>query len=321
MKGKKFLIILGILLLCILVAYNLYVFINKKNILKYTKNSIEELGYSLNDIENIDVQHFFINKILGYNEWKISVVFKKKNNITFWYSYRDNQIVFEGVSSELMLDKEDVMKYSQEFKTGRFLDIDNEKYAFKAKVLENNGNSNIWVKVLEDSELFKKNETVNVYVKNYKFLNINYTEDMYLVIYFDGNIEETYPPKITSSSIGVEMPPISIETKKDTIESNGLTIIIKNNSDSTYYYGPEYQIEKLENGKFVPFEPKEILNWNSVLYSIKASEEKEEIINLTYGYDKLENGIYRLARLFTSEENIASSANVSEKFYAEFEIK
>ena len=68
MKNKKVLIILGILLLCIVVAYNLYVFISKKNILKYTKNSIEELGYSVNDIEKIEVQHFFINKILGYNE-------------------------------------------------------------------------------------------------------------------------------------------------------------------------------------------------------------------------------------------------------------
>ena len=36
--------------------------------------------------------------------------FKKKNNITFWYSYRDNQIIFEGVSSEPMLDKDDVIK-------------------------------------------------------------------------------------------------------------------------------------------------------------------------------------------------------------------
>lgn len=217
--------------------------------------------------------------------------------------------------------KDEDLKYIIEI-TEKYIKLeDNNKYSFKAKVLENNGNSNLLVKVLEDSELFKKNETVNVYIKNYKFLNIYYTEDMYLEIFFDGNVEETYPPNISTSSIGVMMPPVSIETKKDTIANNELTIIIKNNSNQTYHYGPQYQIEKFENGKFVIVESKENLVWNSVLYNLKANEEREEIVNLNYGYDKLENGIYRLVRKFTSEENITSSANVAEEFYVEFEIK
>lgn len=114
---------------------------------------------------------------------------------------------------------------------------------------------------------------------------------------------------------------LSISIKENSLTNEGMILIIKNNSNQIYHYGPEYSLEKYENGEFVTFEPKEILSWNSVLYNIKVDEEKEEVIDWTYGYDKLKDGKYRLVRHFTLEENITSSANVSEEFFVEFEIK
>ena len=113
---------------------------------------------------------------------------------------------------------------------------------------------------------------------------------------------------------------ILMTIKNNTLTNSGLTLLMKNNTDQTYYYGPQYSLEKYENGKYVSFEPKETLVWNAILYNIKTNEEKEETIDWTYGYDKLKSGKYRLVRYFTSEENLPYSSNVAEKIYIEFDI-
>lgn len=83
-----------------------------------------------------------------------------------------------------------------------------------------------------------------------------------------------------------------MDIKKDTLTNSGMILIIKNNADQTYHYGPQYSLEKYENGEFITYKPKETLTWNSILFNIKVGEEK-----LIY------------------------SSNVAEKFYVEFEIK
>ena len=66
--------------------------------------------------------HSYLNKLLSYNEWRISVEFEKEPEILFWFTYRDNKIVFQGVSSEPMLDKESILDYSERFKKGTLLE-------------------------------------------------------------------------------------------------------------------------------------------------------------------------------------------------------
>ena len=114
---------------------------------------------------------------------------------------------------------------------------------------------------------------------------------------------------------------ISISIKEGTLTKKGITLIIKNNAKQNYFYGSQYYLEKEENWTFNVYEPKEILSWNDVLYSLKSNEQIEIEINWIIGYDELSNGKYRLVKKFTTEENITSSANVQEKFYVEFEIK
>lgn len=114
---------------------------------------------------------------------------------------------------------------------------------------------------------------------------------------------------------------ISISIKEGTLTKKGITLIIKNNAKQNYFYGSQYYLEKEENGTFNVYEPKEILSWKDVLYSLKSNEQIEIEINWIIGYDELSNGKYRLVKKFTTEENITSSANVQENFYVEFEIK
>ena len=47
--------------------------------------------------------------------------------------------------------------------------------------------------------------------------------------------------------------------------------IIKNNAKQNYFYGSQYYLEKEENWTFNVYEPKEILSWNDVLYSLKSN--------------------------------------------------
>lgn len=114
---------------------------------------------------------------------------------------------------------------------------------------------------------------------------------------------------------------ISISIKEGTLTKKGITLIIKNNAKQNYFYGSQYYLEKEENWTFNVYEPKEILSWNDVLYSLKSNEQIEIEINWIIGYDELSNGKYRLVKKFTTEENITSYANVQENFYVEFEIK
>ncbi len=157
-----------------------------------------------------------------------------------------------------------------------------------------------------------KQSTLFVYKKNGKM----YIEIPYNGIYrINGDEYNSMEKYIRSNNESILMT-----IKNNTLTNSGLTLIMKNNTDQTYYYGPQYSLEKYENGKYVSFEPKETLVWNAILYNIKTNEEKEETIDWTYGYDKLKSGKYRLVRYFTSEENLPYSSNVAEKIYIEFDI-
>ena len=118
---KKVLVIIGITLLIIVIGLTLNVEIRKKFIRSDTIVEIENRGYNSSDIKNIKIEHSYINKILSYNEWRISVEFEKKTNMYFWFTYKNRRIIFQGVSAEPMLDKEETIEYSEKFKHGNLL--------------------------------------------------------------------------------------------------------------------------------------------------------------------------------------------------------
>ena len=101
----------------------LNVFVKQKFIKTYTYTELEYRGYTVQDVSEIKINHSYLNRLLSYNEWRISVEFEKEPDILFWFTYKDNKIVFQGVSSETMIDKESIIDYSEIFKNGTLLDL------------------------------------------------------------------------------------------------------------------------------------------------------------------------------------------------------
>lgn len=118
MKRTKVLITI---LISIIVVLCMNVFVQKKFIRTYTITELEYRGYSIQDVQDIEIKHSYLNRLLSYNEWRISVEFKKEPDVLFWFTYRDNKIVFQGVSSEPMLNKEVIHDYSEKYKNGMLL--------------------------------------------------------------------------------------------------------------------------------------------------------------------------------------------------------
>lgn len=119
MKIKKLFVTI-IMVLIVMLCLN--VIVQQKFIKTYTYTELEYRGYVAQDVNEIEIKHSYLNRLLSYNEWRISVEFKELPNILFWFTHRDNKIVFQGVSSEPMLDKESVLDYSEKYKNGTLLE-------------------------------------------------------------------------------------------------------------------------------------------------------------------------------------------------------
>lgn len=120
MKKKVLIRTIIIILLVFIVGLYINVFIQRKFIKTYTYTELENRGYTAQDVSEIKINHSYLNKILSYNEWRISVEFEKEPDILFWFTYRHDKIIFQGVSSEPMLDKESILDYSERYKKGYY---------------------------------------------------------------------------------------------------------------------------------------------------------------------------------------------------------
>lgn len=113
---------------------------------------------------------------------------------------------------------------------------------------------------------------------------------------------------------------ISLVVKEDTITSKGATFILKNNTAEDYCYEPSYYLEKKEDDKWNEIVLEEPLSWNTVIYTLKAREETEIIIDWSItGYGVLKNGEYRLVKANFRKKDSPDSSSIS--LYAEFEVK
>ena len=123
MKKKKIIIAIVIILGVFIFSLCMNVLIQKKFIKTYTYTELEYRGYAVKDVREVKIMHSYLNRLLSYNEWRISVEFEKEPNILFWFTYKDNKIIFQGVSSEKKLDKKDeLLDYSVRFKNGTLLE-------------------------------------------------------------------------------------------------------------------------------------------------------------------------------------------------------
>ncbi len=119
MKKKWILIILGISLVIAICGIVIYKEVVGNNIERKTYEFLRTKGYNNNDIDDVEVKHSFINKILGYNEWRIFVEFESEEDIIFSFTYRNNEIVKQGIKGEnYQLTKEVIQDYDLMYENG-----------------------------------------------------------------------------------------------------------------------------------------------------------------------------------------------------------
>lgn len=115
---KKIKISLGIILVLALAIVS-YKHIASNSIKDKTYSHLETIGYTQNDIDNVEIKHSFLNKLLGYNEWRIFVEFESEPDIIFAFTYRDKQIIRQGITSKVtQLDIAEIEEYDSKFDNG-----------------------------------------------------------------------------------------------------------------------------------------------------------------------------------------------------------
>lgn len=92
MREKKALSISAVVLVAIVFALSLNVFVTRKSIKAYTYTELETRGYTPQDVSELKIKHSYLNRILSYDEWIISVEFKKEPNIYFKFTSINEQI-------------------------------------------------------------------------------------------------------------------------------------------------------------------------------------------------------------------------------------
>lgn len=136
-----------------------------------------------------------------------------------------------------------------------------------------------------------------------------------------GNIDTDERLKNNENIVQKNVGSILLKVKEETRTVKGATFIIKNTTDEEYVYGPVYTIERYKNQTWKEIDTLtgDPLTWNSIIYPLKANEEKEFIIDWSLGYGELKSGTYRLVKNDLRKSNSAESRTYT--IYAEFDIK
>lgn len=115
---------------------------------------------------------------------------------------------------------------------------------------------------------------------------------------------------------------VSLEVMEKTITDKGATFVLKNNTSNDYWYGPEYVIEKKENGKWYTVDTidGEPLVWNTIAYKLSANDEIELNIDWSFGYSTLKSGTYRLVKSAIKDDTSDDKPD-NVYLYAQFIIK
>ena len=115
---------------------------------------------------------------------------------------------------------------------------------------------------------------------------------------------------------------VTLEVKDNSITNYGATFILKNNTDNVNWYGPEYSLEKKENGKWVDVDTLdgEPLVWNTIAYKLEGFEIVELNIDWSFGYGALEKGEYRIFKSFIRDVDRPIEEYDKVYLYARFSI-
>lgn len=156
-----------------------------------------------------------INEIQDYiNNYFETVKDEDLNNYSYSYVDESKNKVIVGLVDNSKEKQEQFIrnvftsccgsKYIETINTFSYIEFIESNDTFKGKVIENNSSS-ILVEVTNKCKSFKNGDKVLVHISNYEQKNIVYEKDMILTIKFNGMIQETYPPQISSTDISLEI--------------------------------------------------------------------------------------------------------------------
>lgn len=91
---------------------------------------------------------------------------------------------------------------------------------------------------------------------------------------------------------------VTMIVKKETLSSNGLTVIFQNKSDKLCTYGEKFWLEKKINGKWyqVPVSIKDNYGFHDIGYEVASGHESELEVDWNWLYGILDIGEYRIIK-------------------------
>ena len=107
---------------------------------------------------------------------------------------------------------------------------------------------------------------------------------------------------LKKSNVEVENNDIEFYIKEDTLTRSGVTLILKNNSDKTLYFGEPYEIEVYKDGSWRKMEVE--MYFTMPLYGLESGKDKEISFNWENTHGRLNKGKYRIIKdVYFEEEN------------------
>ena len=114
---------------------------------------------------------------------------------------------------------------------------------------------------------------------------------------------------------------IKVIIQDNTLSPEGVTLIIKDETEEKYTFGEDFYIERNNDGNWERVEPiSDSYAFNSIGY-YAFEKELELKQNWDYIYGKLDNGRYRLVKSTFKESDIPITKEDLKYIYVEFEIK
>ena len=105
MNKKRIYIAVGILAVIVPSCF-LYVYAGTKKTEKLMREYLNNQGYTAEEIQEIEVNHSFLNIVLSYNEWTIQVRYTDEPDAIYIYTNKHGQIIDSGVTGSV--DKEEL---------------------------------------------------------------------------------------------------------------------------------------------------------------------------------------------------------------------
>lgn len=97
---------------------------------------------------------------------------------------------------------------------------------------------------------------------------------------------------------------ISVQLKESSISTDQieLTLLITNNTDTDYYYGNDIKLERRGDTGWSAVSMRENAGWSEVAYILRPYDTAEYNVCVSYCFDNLEQGTYRLTKTFNGPD-------------------